>query len=128
MATQKYYKSPVASALPDDVEAEQFLPQNRPWPGYVHPWSEKGVQPRDMSWGYIERPGGDIHVMAGDWILVNAQGYVFTCSDDLFRVLYKLAPISTTGNKPMDSFMEVDGVKYRVYWSDATQRFESEMV
>lgn len=81
----KYRKKPVV------IEAVQFDPNVYPWPDGVKPWPDKhGLQPRDMSFGYIETLEGDHHVMAGDWIITGIKGEKYPCKPDIFEATYEL--------------------------------------
>lgn len=37
-------------------------------------WPAHGVQPRDMSWGYVETPSGRVHIQDGDVIFEFGDG------------------------------------------------------
>lgn len=77
---KRYRKKPVF------VEAVQFDPQSRPWPDCVKPWAGSGLPvPRDMSFGYIDSDEGKLHVMARDWIIKNAQGFIFPYHGDILE-------------------------------------------
>ena len=70
----KFRKKPIV------IEAEQFFPAKRHWPKCIHPWPDKkGLQPRDLSYGYIETLEGRMHVMAGDWIITGVNGEKYPC-------------------------------------------------
>lgn len=79
----KYRKKPVV------IEATQFDPQSHPWPDGVIPWPEDGLQPRDMSWGYIDTLEGKMHVIAGDWIITGVKGEKYPCKPDIFEATYE---------------------------------------
>lgn len=78
----KYRKKPVV------IEAVQFKPLDDVWPDGVIPWSVAGVQPRDMSWGYIDTLEGRMHVMADDWIITGVNGEKYPCKPDIFEKTY----------------------------------------
>jgi hypothetical protein len=79
----KYRKRPVI------IEAVQFDP-HKPWPDGVMPWpDEHGIQPRDMSWGYINTLEGKHHVQAGDWIITGIAGEKYPCKPDIFEKTYE---------------------------------------
>lgn len=71
------------------IEAVQFDPYQHPWPEGVVDWTTAGVQPRDMSFGYIETLEGRMHVMAGDWIITGEQDLRSLCKDDIFKATYE---------------------------------------
>ena len=83
----KYRKKPVI------VEAIQFNPEQKPWPGMIKPWPKikdgMAYQPRDMSFGYIETLEGDHHVQAGDWIIKGVKGEFYPCKPDIFELTYE---------------------------------------
>jgi hypothetical protein len=79
---KKYRKKPVV------IEATQFDPQGN-WPECVIPWPENGARPRDMSWGYIKTLEGNMHVIAGDWIIKGIKGEMYPCKDDIFKATYE---------------------------------------
>jgi hypothetical protein len=79
----KYRKKPVV------IEAVQFNPHSQPWPEGVKPWSDEDLQPRDMSWGYIETLEGRMHVTAGDWIITGVKNEKYPCKSDIFEATYE---------------------------------------
>jgi hypothetical protein len=80
----KFRKKPVI------IEAEQFHPHQHPWPGGVKLWpDEAGLQPRDMTWGYIDTLEGRMHVTAGDWIITGVKGEPYPCKPDIFEQTYE---------------------------------------
>ena len=77
-------------AKPVVIEAHQFVPHAYPWPWGMHPWpNESGFAPTDESFGYIETPGGPLHVRAGDWIITGIQGEQSLCKPDIFEATYE---------------------------------------
>lgn len=73
---------------PEIIEAIRFDP-HKGWPDMIIPWDMK-AQPRDMSWGYIDRPGeGRIHIRATDWIFKDENGMWDALSDQVFRQMYE---------------------------------------
>ena len=83
----KYRKKPIV------IEAVQFEAQNRykAWPLCVKAWPDKdGLQPRDMSWGYIDTLEGRMHVMNGDWIITGVAGENYPCKPAIFEQTYEL--------------------------------------
>lgn len=80
----KFRKRPVV------IEAVKFDPHQYPWPDGVKPWPDaKGIQPRDMSWGYIQTLEGQMHVQSGDWIITGVKGEKYPCKDDIFQATYE---------------------------------------
>ncbi len=83
----KFRKKPII------IEAEQFLPNSRQEfhvPVGVKLWpDEDGLQPRDMSWGYIDTLEGRMHVQSGDWIITGVNGEVYPCKPDIFEKTYE---------------------------------------
>lgn len=73
------------------VKALQFNSKDpRVWPSMLVPWTAiDEPQPRDMSWGYIERPFGHLHVRHGDWIVKCPDGQVTTYRDEAFKNTFK---------------------------------------
>lgn len=71
-----------------EIEATQFDPRDN-WVECVKRW-EIGKAPRDMSWGYIDRPGeGKIHVLAGDWIFKDEHGMWTAMHEYHFQNIYE---------------------------------------
>lgn len=72
-----------------EIHAVQFDPQG-PWPECVIRWPGEGfTQPRDSSWGYIKTLEGNMHVMAGDWIIKGVAGEFYPCKPDIFEATYE---------------------------------------
>jgi len=72
------------------VEAEQFHPQQHLWPEGVKPWpDERGVQPRDMSWGYIDTLEGRMSVQAGAYIVTGIDGERYAVEGSIFERTYE---------------------------------------
>lgn len=84
---KKYRKRPII------IEAVQFDPQGE-WPECVIPWPKDGPRPRDMSWGYIKTLEGDMHVIAGDWVIRGVENEMYPCKDSIFRASYE--PVEAT--------------------------------
>jgi len=83
MTAQRFRKKPVV------IEAEQFIP-DQPIPDGMKLWpDENGVQPRDMSFGFIETLEGRMHVQAGDWIITGVKGEKYPCKPDIFKATYE---------------------------------------
>lgn len=79
----KSYKTPNPT-----VEAVKFDPHGQ-WPEFVKPWTS--YVPRDMTFGYIEIPGGKLHVKANDWIVKTPDGRYFLYTEEVFKNLYEPA-------------------------------------
>jgi hypothetical protein len=80
----KYRKKPVI------IEAVQFIP-GQPLPEGMRRWpNERGIQPRDMSFGYIHTPEGVMHVHSGDWIIKGIKGEFCAVKNDIFEASYEL--------------------------------------
>lgn len=76
---------------PEIIEAVQFDPHKQPWPEGVKPWpDERGIQPRDGSWGYIETLEGRTHIMVGDYIITSADGKKSLCKPSIFAKTYEV--------------------------------------
>lgn len=83
------------------VEAVQFDP-GKEWPICVIPWSQGNVAPKDMSQGYIDSPGGMVHVLAGDWIITDDQGRYSTCKPDVFAASYDPVEAKESGDRHLE--------------------------
>lgn len=79
----KYRKKPIV------IEAVQFDPQQQSWPEGVKCWPG-GYEPVDGTWGYIQTLEGQMHVMAGDWIITGVNGERYPCKPDIFEKTYEL--------------------------------------
>ena len=75
----KYRKKPL-------VDAWQFDPKKE-WHPMMKPWTD--IQPRDMSFGFIDGIFGEQHVISGDWIVKDEDGY-FVCSEEHFQKTYEV--------------------------------------
>ena len=91
----KFRKKPVV------IEADQFIP-NVHVPEGMHLWlDEKGMQPKDMTWGYVDTLEGRHHVMAYDWIITGVKGEKYPCKDDIFKMTYEKA------DKKIDKIIQI---------------------
>ncbi len=74
----KYRKKPIV------VEAEQFFPNNHPYP--------KGVMKRvDISDEYfMDTLEGPYVVTSGDYIITGVKGEKYPCKPDIFEMTYDL--------------------------------------
>jgi hypothetical protein len=79
----KFRKRPIV------IEAVQFDPHTHPWPDGMIDWRGTDMQPRDMSWGYIQTLEGKMHVISGDWIITGIAGEKYPCKDEIFRASYE---------------------------------------
>lgn len=67
-----------------EFKITEFDPNNHPWHDKIIPWTKKMIQPRDGSWGFVERDdGSEIHVHAGDFI-IDAFGDFHFCKKENF--------------------------------------------
>jgi hypothetical protein len=77
------------------VEAEQFLPQNRPWP--------KGVVSLERPFGYyfqgVTGCGPLYPVFSGDWIVTDSDGYRYHCSEEHFTAIHEKYELLSQGEK-----------------------------
>lgn len=83
----KYRKKPIV------IEAEQFIDAAHP-PRGVTLWpDEHGLQPRDMTWGFVITIHGQrAHVMLGDWIIPEPDGvHFYPVKPDIFEATYEPA-------------------------------------
>ncbi len=80
----QYVKKPIV------VDAEPFNPLDYPWPDGVIPWTD--THPLDGSYGYIQTLEGQLHVMAGSWIITGIAGEKYACRDDIFQATYDPVP------------------------------------
>lgn len=70
------------------VEAVRF-DREKTWPSCVTPWKESGLQPRDMSWGFIQSKKGISNVINGDWIIKENDNFFCVCKPHIFRAKYQ---------------------------------------
>lgn len=78
----KYRKKPVV------IDAEQFFPDNKPWPVGV---TTDPNSPTGYSIGTLENVAQGHEVTAGDWIITGTQGERYPCKADIFRTIYEPA-------------------------------------
>ncbi len=76
------------------IEAEQFLANGeatQPVKGMKLWPDENGLQPRDMSWGYVTTiHGQSAHVQHGDWVIAEPDGeHFYPCKPDIFATNYE---------------------------------------
>lgn len=73
------------------VEAIQFEGSNQLFIGLkMKSWpDENGVQPRDMSWGYIETQAGRKHIHIGDWIVKDHRGDILLYRNGSFQMQFE---------------------------------------
>ncbi len=75
----KFRKKPVV------IEAEQFWPDNLPWPDGVIPNDpSKSVNTK----GAIKTLEGWLTVSPGDWIITGVNGEKYPCKPDIFKKTY----------------------------------------
>ncbi|MHC4643921.1 MAG: hypothetical protein ACYTBJ_00365 [Planctomycetota bacterium] len=73
----KFRKKPIV------VEAEQFWPNEKPWPeGVVEVWhcGQSFCTPT---------LGGRMQVLPGDWIITGIKGGRYLCKPDIFELTYE---------------------------------------
>jgi hypothetical protein len=75
----KYRKKPIV------IEAEQFLPENEPWPEGVIDLRNEVVQ---EGWA-IQTLEGMFVVIPGDWIITGIKGERYPCRQDIFEATYE---------------------------------------
>lgn len=81
----RFRKKPVV------ISAEQYLGGGAV-PAGMKLWpDEQGLQPRDMSCGYIDTLEGRMHVLHGDWIITGVKGEKYPCKPDIFAMTYEPA-------------------------------------
>jgi len=74
----KYRKRPII------IEAEQFFPDQKPWPKGV--WDISGGDYCAPCIGTLE---GLLQVSPGDWIITGVQGEKYSCKPDIFEQTYE---------------------------------------
>ena len=84
----KFRKKPVV------IEAEQFLPTNKPWPDGVEQFTremhELADGTRNQWYGWrIKTLEGIGEVTPGDWIITGVQGEKYPCKPDIFDATYE---------------------------------------
>jgi len=77
----KYRKKPVV------IEAEQFFPNEKPWPVGVIDVKNEVVESGWM----IETLEGYHVVSPGDWIITGVKGERYPCKPDIFNETYEPA-------------------------------------
>jgi len=76
----KYRKKPIV------IEAEQFFPEEKPWPEGVEDWGCA----RDGSKFMINTLEGEHTVTPGDWIITGIKGERYPCKPDIFDQTYEI--------------------------------------
>ena len=71
-----------------EVTAVKFN-QRSAWPKCVTPWPYGGA-PRDGSSGYIVTPQGNIHILAGQWIVTFQDGTLGVYTDADFSKYFEV--------------------------------------
>lgn len=84
----QYRKKPVV------IEAEQFHPQNKPYPDGVETYTKEKTEEVDgttnewYGWRILTLEG--IHeVSPGDWIITGVKGEKYACKPDIFDMTYE---------------------------------------
>jgi len=92
----KYRKKPIV------VNAEQWFPRNKQWPGLGLPDSLGVMWQFDEQgniWqGTIETLEGPHIVSIGDWIITGVKGEKYPCKPDIFEATYE--PVSALNAQP----------------------------
>lgn len=76
----KYRKKPIV------IDAEQFIPDNKPWPKGVVTTTES---PTGYGINTLEHTKIKHEVTPGDWIITGVQGEVYACKPDIFEKTYE---------------------------------------
>ena len=80
---QKYRRKPV------DVEAEQFHPNNKPWPKGVREIKPSWKAKPDASVRYSFIGTGACAIRPGDWVVTNQTGERYVVSEESFPKTYE---------------------------------------
>jgi len=73
------------------IEAEQFIPEKKPWPDGVQAGGMEGKN--DKPTHYIETRSGTAAVVSGDWIIREPDGKgAYPCCDAVFNQKYETGP------------------------------------
>ena len=76
----KFRKKPIV------IEAEQFDPDNKPWPDGVYEIEMHGF----LDWGFrIKTLEGIMRVTPDDWIITGIKGERYPCKPDIFEETYE---------------------------------------
>jgi hypothetical protein len=75
----KYRKKPVV------IEAEQFIPEHKPWPDGVQ---SDASSPTGYGIFTLENTALKHEVTPGDWIVTGVVGEKYPCKDSVFRSTY----------------------------------------
>jgi len=74
----KYVKRPVV------IDAEQFFPNQKPWPNGVYERTVTGCPSYR-----INTFEGEYVVSPGDWIITGVKGERYPCKPDIFEMTYE---------------------------------------
>lgn len=71
-----------------EINAEQFFPENLPWPAGVEAGGMEGKNNKPTH--YVETRAGTAAVVSGDWIVeeLDGKGH-YPCSNDVFQQKYE---------------------------------------
>jgi hypothetical protein len=75
----KYRKKPIV------IEAEQFFPEQMPWPDGVYSSSTPGNTKSYV----VCTLEGNMNVTPGDWIITGVKGERYPCKPDIFDMTYE---------------------------------------
>ncbi len=78
---RQYRKKPVV------IAAEQFLPDQKPWPEGV---VADETSPTGFGIHTLEHVGIKHEVTPGDWIITGVKGERYACKPDIFEATYDL--------------------------------------
>ena len=84
----KFRKKPIV------IEANQFFPQEKPWPEGVEQYSRRkdqsmaGESSEWFAWR-IQTLEGPFEVSPGDWIITGVKGELYPCKPDIFEATYE---------------------------------------
>lgn len=90
----KFRKKPIV------IEAEQFIPSNRPWPRGVYlagsdphdPLAARDAKKPHNTPYVFDMPEGRLFLKPGDWIITGVKGERYPCPQDVFEASYEPVP------------------------------------
>ena len=72
---------------PPIVEAEQFFPDEKPWPKGVEE-NTHSISKLHLGW-ILQTPEGGYTISPGDWVITDAEGELHYCKRDVFEATYE---------------------------------------